>query len=281
MRQRQPVTRSLRKLGTQVRKRLGLRHALSELEPSLVSEEPVFRAPPLTPELVETIQRISPQFRLRPHDEASRRFWELNQNGACWGEYRALEPFCRRLKPRRVLDIGPGLGRSTIFFKRHLGWQEVPFHLYEGSGRATKYTRAGPRFEDSFCGDLDALRSVLDFNAIDTFEIFDAHALGARLTALPGDYDLILSFYAIGFHWSIGHFLTELLDLMTDRALGFFTLHDTFDDFDELRGTPHRVVEYPMSWPRGPNLPPAGAGQGRETARAQRGARRKEPVKIR
>jgi hypothetical protein len=248
---RQEVTRFVSRLHTQFRKRLELGHSLRELEPSLAAAPLVFRAPPLTPELADAIKLISPQFHLRPGEEISRRFWELNQNGLCWGEYRALEPFCRGLEPAKVLDIGPGLGRSTIFFKQHLGWQEVPFHLYESTGSSTVYTRAGPRVDDSFCGNLRMLESVLAFNEIENFEIFDAQAMGSNLVALPGPYDLVYSFFAIGFHWSIGHFLDEILGLMTDRSIGFFTLHDRFEDFSELGDTPYRVVEFLGSWPRG------------------------------
>jgi len=245
------VTRLVSRLHTQFRKKLELGHSLSELEPSLAAAELVFRAPSLSPALVDTIKLISPQFHLRPEEEESRRFWELNQNGLCWGEYRALEPFCRGLEPSKVLDIGPGLGRSTIFFKKHLGWQQVPFHLYESTGSATKYTKAGPRFDDSFCGNLEVLESILTYNEIENFEIFDAQSMAGNLAALPGPYDLIYSFFAIGFHWSIGHFLDELLGLMTDRSIGFFTLHDRFEDFSELGNTPYRVVEFQGSWPRG------------------------------
>ena len=178
---RQPVTRFASRMHTQFRKKLGLGHSLRELEPSLAAEELVFQAPELTPALVDTIKLISPQFHLRAGDEDSRRFWELNQNGLSWGEFRALEPFCRRLAPARVLDIGPGLGRSTIFFKKHLGWEDVPFHLYESTGSSTKYTKAGPRFDDSFCGNLESLEEILRFNEIREYEIFDARSMNASL----------------------------------------------------------------------------------------------------
>jgi len=245
------ISRFLRRQYTQWRKKLGFGHSLSELDPSLAAEELVFRAPPLTPELAATIQRISPQFHLAVGEERSRRFWELNQNGNCWGEYRALEPFLDGIEPANVLDLGPGLGRSTVFFKKHLGWEDVPFHLYESTGDSTKYTKAGPRFEDSFCGDLEVLRSVLEHNQVAGYEIFDAQEIDSRLSNLPGPYGFIYSFFAIGFHWSIEHFLDELMELMTDRSLGAFTLHKRYVDFSALAGVPHRVVEAPSCWPRG------------------------------
>ena len=238
------------KLATSLRKRLRLPHSLGELEPSLISRDLLFEAPPLDDRLLAAIKLISPQFHLRG-DEASRRFWELNQNGLCWGEYLALKPYLDVLEtPRKVLDAGPGLGRSVIFFKKACSWHDVPFHLYEGSGESTKYTKAGPRFEDSFCGNFEALEALLEFNGIGAYEIFDASELDASLSKLPGPYDFIYSFFAIGFHWSIEHFLDELLGLMSDRAIGAFTLHDRFENFGVLDDVPHRHMQFQRSWPR-------------------------------
>ena len=150
-----------------------------------------------------------------------------------------------------MLEIGPGLGRSAVFFKKVCGWDEVPFHLYESTGEATKYTRAGPRVDDSFCGNLEALRIILGYNEVDHVEIFDAAEMEGSLAGLPGRYDFIYSFFAVGFHWSIGHFLDEILALMHDRSIGAFTLHDRFKNFDELGNVPNRVVDFRRSWSRG------------------------------
>lgn len=245
-----PMVRYLSHLGTKIRKRLGLEPAISELDPYLAAKPLHFHAPPLDPELLAAVKLISPQFRFRA-TEHSRRFWELNQNGLCWGEYEALAPFLDHLgTPAKVLDIGPGMGRSAVFFKNIMGWQGVPFHLYESTGSTTKYTKAGPRFDDSFCGTLDILRKVLAHNEATEVEIFDAGELDAKLDRLPGPYDFIYSFFAVGFHWSIEHFLDEILALMHDRSIGAFTLHDRFKGAAELERLPHRIVEFRRSWPR-------------------------------
>lgn len=248
--EQRPMARFLNHLATKVRKRLRMGHSLNELDPYLAAKQLIFRGPPFTPELVQGIKLISPQFHLRP-DEPSRRFWELNQNGLCWGEYEALEPFLRGLgTPSKVLDIGPGMGRSVVFFKKIGGWEKVPFHLYESSGDSTKYTKAGPRFDDSFCGSLSVLSAVLEHNEIEELEILDASLMDAKLAGLPGPYDFIYSFFAVGWHWSIEHFLDEILGLMHDRSVAAFTLHDRAKDYDVLREVPHRIVEFQRSWPR-------------------------------
>jgi len=247
---RRPLARFFHGHLTKLRKKLRLGHSLSELDPELRGKELIFEAPPFEPDLVAAIKLISPQFHLSA-DQPSRRFWELNQNGLSWGEYEALAPFLERIPtPEKVLDVGPGMGRSAVFFKKKLGWGEVPFHLYESSGESTRYTKAGPRFDDSFCGNLEALRRVLAHNEIEQYEIFDAAEMDAELGRMPGPYDFIYSFFAVGFHWSLEHFLDDLLGLMHVRSLGAFTLHDRFENFEALEGVPHRVVEFKRSWPR-------------------------------
>ena len=245
-----PLSRLLHGYATKLRKKLRLGHSLSELDPVLSSKELLFEAPPFEPDLIGAIKLISPQFHLSA-DESSRRFWQLNQNGLSWGEYIALEPFLAAMPtPKKVLDIGPGMGRSVVFFKKKMQWEQVPFHLYDSSGKSTRYTKAGPRFTDSFCGNLEALQRVLDYNGIEQAKIFDAATMDAQLGQMPGPYDFIYSFFAVGFHWSLEHFLPDLLNLMHDRSIGIFTLHDRFDDFDKLKSVPYTVVNFQGSWPR-------------------------------
>jgi hypothetical protein len=47
-------------------------------------------------------------------------------------------------------------------------------HAYEGDGKSTKYTTLGPRFEDSFCGNILILKQILSYNAVENVTIFDA-----------------------------------------------------------------------------------------------------------
>jgi len=122
---------------------------LDELTAALAGRECIFEAPPFSEELVAAIRLISPQFHFEPSEE-SRAIWEADQNGACWGEFEALSPVLAALpRPAKILEIGPGMGRSAVFFAKKLGWRESQFHLYEGDGATTKYTVQGPRFEDS------------------------------------------------------------------------------------------------------------------------------------
>jgi len=219
-----------------------------EFDPRLTGKERVFRAPRLTPELISAIKLISPQFDFTA-TEQSRSAWEADQNGACWGEYEALAPLFRSMsKPTKILEIGPGMGRSLVFFTKKLSWNDCDIHVYEGEGDTTKYTYLGPRYEDSYCGNLDVLRHVLDFNGIHNVTIFNAHDL--RLVDLPAPYDLLYSFYSIGFHWALEHFIEDILSLMHDRSIAIFTVPQEFEGFPDLNNLFHAIIDWKTVWPK-------------------------------
>jgi SAM-dependent methyltransferase len=232
------------RLRTEAAKRFGLGHKLEELSAALAGRELFFRSPPLDPELVRAIKAITPQFSLGL-DETSRRIWELSQNGSSWAEYEALEPLLLDLgEPARILEIGPGLGRSVVFLVGKLGWRNARFDLYEGNGEARKYPLNAPRSADSFCGDLVQLRRVLDHNRIENYRLHDAAEVGGRLDGLPGPYDLVYSFYGVGFHWSLADFWPEIRGLLAPGGVGLFTVHHSFEEFPELAATPRRYVPF-------------------------------------
>jgi hypothetical protein len=141
----------------------------------------------------------------------------------------------------RVLEIGPGLGRSLVFFSKKLGWKDCDLHAYEGEGKTTKYTMNGPRFEDSFCGNISELRRVLDYNGIANVTIHDAKSV--TMKDLPGPFDLVYGFYTIGFHWSLEHFFDEVLALIGQTGIAVFTVHRNFQPFVRLHKAPYRLIE--------------------------------------
>ena len=211
----------------------------------LAGVEHLFHLPPLTSELVRAIRLISPHLNLKT-DEKDRLVWENDQNGSCWCEFEALAPLLKALpKPTKVLEIGPGLGRSVVFFSRKLGWDSGNVHLYEGNGDTTKYTVMGPRFDDPFCGNIEMLRHVLNRNGVQDVTIVDSKQ--ERLSDLHGPYDLVYSFYSVRFHWSIEFFLEDVLSLMNDGSIGIFTVPPGFTSFPRLDQLSYRIVDWKAS----------------------------------
>ena len=210
----------------------GNRPSLPEVDPRLARLERFYRCPPLTDDLTAAVRCIAPQCNFPP-EEKYREAWEQYQNVCCWSEFEVLEPLFNSLpRPRRILEIGPGLGRSLVFFAQKLNWADADIHAYEGDGAVTKYTRLGPRFDNSFCGSIAALKKVLAHNGVLNVTIHDANMISLR--TLPGPFDLVYSFYSIGFHWSLEHFIDDLLPLLSEEGTAVFTIPPDFRSFPQL-----------------------------------------------
>ena len=215
---------------------------------SVEQAEQLFHAPPFTPQIANSLQLISTRLLLKP-DEASRHLLEKEANAASQNEYDALAPVFRQMpKPQRVLEIGPGFGRSVVFFDKKEVWdRSAEIHLYDASGTQTKYKQKyydrPPKWPDtsSFCGNLELLRTILQYNDVRNYRIHDATQM--PLTSLPGPYDLIYGFYSIGYHWSLEFYLDELQPLLDTRTLFVCTLNKHFRTFDRLREFSTRILE--------------------------------------
>jgi hypothetical protein len=218
----------------------------SILDAQAAAAEQLFQSPAFTEEVVAAIRLISTRLPLKA-DEASRLLLQNEANAASQAEFDALAPLFAQLEsPRRVLEIGPGFGRSVVFFSKKGIWPQTEISLYDANGSSTKYKQKyynqPPQWPDtsSFCGDLSLLRSMLDYNGVNNYRIFDAAKM--PLSALPGPYDLIYGFFSIGFHWSLEYYLDDVLPLLHDRSLLVCTLNKNFQKFPRLQSFSTRVL---------------------------------------
>jgi hypothetical protein len=219
----------------------------SFLDPSAASAEQLFLAPPFTEEVVAAIRLISTRLPLKA-DETSRLLWQNESNAASAAEYEALQPlFDKQEKPRRVLEIGPGFGRSIVFLQKKGLFADSEISLYDADGSSTRYKQKyydqPPRWPDtsSFCGNLSLLDTMLTYNQVHQFRIFDAQQM--PLAALPGPFDLIYGFYSIGFHWSLEYYLDDLEPLLHAKTIFICTLNKNFHIFPRLQEFSTRVVK--------------------------------------
>ncbi len=219
----------------------------SILNAKATAAEQLFLAPPFTEEVVAAIRLISTRLPLKA-EEASRLLWQQESNAASEAEYDALQPLLARIdKPKRVLEIGPGFGRSVVYFRKKGLLAESEISLYDANGSSTKYKQKfyqhPPRWPDisSFCGNLSLLQTMLEYNGVGPCQIFDAAQL--PLAALPGPYDLIYGFYSIGFHWSLEFYLDDLMPLLHQGTLLICTLNKNFQPFSRLKEFSTRVLE--------------------------------------
>lgn len=210
--------------------------------------EDLYQAPEFTEEVVKAVRLIDTLLSLKAN-EKSRLLWQGECNAASFVEYEALLPLFSQLpKPKKILEIGAGLGRSAVVFGKKRLWDEdAAVHLYDTNGSQTKYKQKyydrPPQWPDvsSFCGNLQLLEAFLRHNGMANTTILDA-AL-SPLSALPGPYDLIYGFYSIGFHWSIAHYLDDLEPLMDRKTVVICTLNKHFAAFPRLSDYSTRVLQ--------------------------------------
>ena len=184
-----------------------------------------FRSPELDDEMIRAIAKISPHLSFKPHDEQDKNLWEEDQNASSHAEAEVAEKVLGTFRPKRILDIGAGMGRSSIFFVKKFGWN-CHLDLYDGDGDTLRYPIDGPKFPDSFCGSLSCLRRLMEFNKIENYKIINASE--TPLENL-GTYDIIYSFYSVGFHWSLIHFMSDLKNLCHHRTRLMFTVPEKFN----------------------------------------------------
>lgn len=226
---------------------LGVR--ASKLTKELESKEHVVKHPPFTKEIAKAVMEISPHYYFRA-TEKSREIYETDQNATCWGEYEALIPYLSKIStPNKVLEMGAGFGRSAVFFKKMLDWKDTELHLYEGEGAKGKYPMLGKKSDYSFRSNISVLRQILDFNNITNYKIIEPQTVEFKLSKLPGPYDIIYSFYAVGFHWALEHFFDDIFELMHEKTLVFLTIPDEFDEFEKLKKVNIKIIQYKAAWP--------------------------------
>lgn len=232
--------------------RFSLKASLNRLRGGkILAEQPaeqIFLAPPFTPEVAAAVSLISTRLPFRA-DEPSRMLCQTEANAMSEREYDALLPLFRQMpKPQRVLEIGPGFGRSVVSFGKRGVWSEhTEVHLYDANGTQTKYKQKyydrPPQWPDisSFCGNLPLLRCFLDYNQIANYRIFDAAELSLR--QMPGPYELIYGFFSIGFHWSLEFYLDDLDPLLGKNSVLICTLNKHFQPFARLREFSTRILD--------------------------------------
>mgnify|MGYP001572465460 FL=1 len=137
---------------------------------------------------------------------------ELCLTRACYDEYETLKDMLAAIHiPSVVMDFGCGTGRSSIFFKHRLGWEQTKFLLVDGQqavygdkSNMTQlqggFTANGHDLSQSFYTDFDLLDRFLLSNGMSHYDLVDLTKDASRLKVIRG-VDLFYSFHCVGWHY--------------------------------------------------------------------------------
>jgi SAM-dependent methyltransferase len=162
----------------------------------------------------------------------------------CEWEFDAIAAVLPR-HPRRVLDLGCGLGRASVYLSACLPEEPIHFVLADTSAHTGDGPKAGWNPGEDFYNDLTWTAEFVRDHGVTRFETFDIlRDDWARLR----DIDLVLSLLAVGFHFPIENVMPRLLAATTADCTMIFgaragrysrwSFRDHFDDVRVLRGSP-------------------------------------------
>ena len=112
--------------------------------------------------------------------------------------------------PRKVLDLGCGLGRMSIYINNTLGDDGVKWILADSTSDFAQHKslRFGWNPPAQYYNNLQWTEQFSINNGLVNFEIFD---IAKSDLGMLEDVDLVMSFLSVGFHYPIERYLETLL----------------------------------------------------------------------
>lgn len=149
--------------------------------------------------------------------------WEARQYGTEYYhklsvfEFEQIEKFLG--KPKRVLEVGSGLGRSSVFINHLLKDNSVEYILADRHGFPNGNTGAFAPAADEFYCDLDQSKAFAELNGIKNVRTFDTEA--DDWTTIK-NVDLIISTCSFGMHVPIERYLDRMIATCNPTATMIF-----------------------------------------------------------
>lgn len=146
----------------------------------------------------------------------------------CVDEYEHLKDVISSLHPKKIVDLGCGMGRSSVFFYHMFSLKDTKFFMGDfdkNTWRPQGENKGALGYHDNNnpipFNSLDLTNRYCDYNNLKNREVMDLDS--DRIKELK-DIDLLYSFYSVGYHWSIDKAIERygLLDITTSTATFIF-----------------------------------------------------------
>jgi len=110
------------------------------------------------------------------------------------------------IKPKRVLELGAGLGRISVFLKNYFNWDDTEFYLLDGDSGEKQIAGIHWKTKKDFYNSITATRNFCLNNNVKSEKLFLVNAESPTKFGKK-KFDLCYSFKAFGFHWPIETYL--------------------------------------------------------------------------
>jgi len=132
-------------------------------------------------------------------------------------EFEAIGPYVSSL-PEKVLDLGCGLGRMSIYLNWKFQSEKTKYYLADTTA-FTNNGRKGWNPIDTWYSDLELTKQFCELNGLKNFELVDI--LKGELEKLE-NIDFVFSFMAVGYHNPVENYIDILKKITKKDALMIF-----------------------------------------------------------
>jgi hypothetical protein len=132
-------------------------------------------------------------------------------------EYKSIQLYIPSL-PKKILDLGCGLGRNSVYLNRVYNQPDVQFILADSSIISSNIKMGWNPGEDWY-NDLQLTIDFCDLNGLTNYKIIDL--VNDKLDELK-NIDLIYSFMSVGFHYPIEPYLEIFNKVMNKNGMMIF-----------------------------------------------------------
>lgn len=127
-------------------------------------------------------------------------------------------------QPKRVLELGAGLGRGSVYLKNRYNWNATEFFLADGDSGTQQIAGIHYQLEPGF---YNSLVATCDFCLANGIAEDKLYLINLENTEIPDvQFDFCFSIKSIGFHWPINDYLRMLRSKIAKGALLLFELRN-------------------------------------------------------
>jgi len=139
-------------------------------------------------------------------------------------ELAQLHKLLSTKQPKRVLELGAGLGRGSVYLKNRYSWDETEFFLADGNSGTQQIAGIHYQLEPGF---YNSMLSTCDFCLANGIAEDKLYLVDLENTEIPNvQFDFCFSIKAIGFHWPINEYLNTLQSKIAKGGILAFELRN-------------------------------------------------------
>ncbi len=157
-------------------------------------------------------------------------------------ELGQISNFLANLHPIRVLELGAGLGRGSVWLRNTFNWNSTQFYLLDGNSGEEQIAGINSAIGNNFYNSLSATEEFCLANGIDKEKLFLINA-EETLSFDNIKFDLCFSIKSIGFHWPIASYLNLLERSFAPNCYCFFELRSVKNCVESRKKRMAKFVE--------------------------------------